>query len=155
VEPRSGGANGDYQVIATFPAPVTATGASLTSGSGSVGQFSVAGSQVTMQLSGVTNAQTATIAINDVSDGVNFGCVNIPLAVLVGDTNGNRAVTATDIGQVKAASGQPVTASNFRLDVTASGGSINASDIGLVKSLSGTQLPPAAQVEALSESAQR
>jgi hypothetical protein len=34
-----------------------------------------------------------------------------------------------------------VTQSNFRLDVTASGGAINASDIGLVKSRSGTQLP--------------
>jgi len=42
---------------------------------------------------------------------------------------------------VKAQSGQAVTGSNFRLDVTANGGSISASDIGLVKSKSGTQLP--------------
>jgi hypothetical protein len=46
-----------------------------------------------------------------------------------------------DIGQVKSQSGQAVTASNIRSDVTASGGGINASDIGLVKSRSGTQLP--------------
>ena len=64
------------------------------------------------------------------------------MAILIGDTNGNGTVNATDIGQTKAQSGQAVTGSNFRLDVTVSGGSINASDIGLVKSRSGTQLPP-------------
>jgi hypothetical protein len=95
-----------------------------------------------MLVSGVANAQTATITIDNVNDGVNFGCVNIPFAVLLGDTNGNGSVTASDVGQVKSGSGQPVTGSNFRLDVTASGGNINASDIGLVKSRSGTQLPP-------------
>jgi hypothetical protein len=60
---------------------------------------------------------------------------------LVGDTNGNRSVNTTDIGQVKAASGQSVSGANFRLDVTASGGTINSSDISLVKSKSGAQLP--------------
>ena len=63
------------------------------------------------------------------------------MAILVGDTNGNGSVTASDIGQTKAQSGQPTTAANFRTDVNANG-SITASDIGLVKSMSGTALPP-------------
>jgi hypothetical protein len=39
-----------------------------------------------------------------------------------------------------AKSGQPVTANNFREDVTVNG-AINSSDIGLVQSKSGTALP--------------
>ena len=66
------------------------------------------------------------------------------MGILVGDTNGNGSVSSSDIAQVKALSGQTVTSTNFRSDVTASGGTINASDVGLVKSKSGTSLPPAA-----------
>jgi hypothetical protein len=64
------------------------------------------------------------------------------VAVLIGDTNASRSVTATDVGEVKSRSGQAVSNTNFRTDVTASGGSINAGDIGLVKSKSGAVLPP-------------
>jgi len=49
-------------------------------------------------------------------------------------------VNATDVGQTKAQSGQPVTGANFRQDMTPNG-NINASDIGLVKSQSGQSLP--------------
>ena len=72
---------------------------------------------------------------------MNTGDIVIPFRVLLGDTNGNGAVTASDIGQVKSQSGQAVLEANFRSDVTVNGGSINSSDIGLVKSRSGTQLP--------------
>jgi hypothetical protein len=50
-------------------------------------------------------------------------------------------VNASDVGQTKANSGQPVDASNFRTDVMVSG-SINGSDVALVKSKAGTFLPP-------------
>ena len=60
--------------------------------------------------------------------------------MLVGDINGSKTVNASDIGAVKAQSGVPVTATNFRADVAVSGG-ITASDIGLVKSRSGQSVP--------------
>jgi len=63
------------------------------------------------------------------------------MGVLVGDTNGNALVNASDISQTKSQVGQPVTGSNFREDVNANG-LINASDVALVKSNSGTALPP-------------
>jgi hypothetical protein len=59
---------------------------------------------------------------------------------LVGDTNANRAVNASDVSQTKGQSGQPVTASNFRNDVNANG-SINAGDINIVKANSGHSIP--------------
>ena len=75
------------------------------------------------------------------SDGLNMANLAVPMGVLLGDTNGNGSVSASDVGQTKAQSGQPVTAGNFRTDVNVSG-SISASDIGLVKAQSGTSLTP-------------
>ena len=67
------------------------------------------------------------------------------MRVLAGDTNGNGSVSASDVAQVKAQSGQTVTAANFRLDVNASGGSISASDVSLVKSKSGNTVPASSE----------
>ncbi len=64
----------------------------------------------------------------------------VSMKMLIGDTNGNSAVSASDIGQTKGQAGVPVTGANFRQDVTANG-SITASDIGLVKSRSGASVP--------------
>jgi len=75
-----------------------------------------------------------------VSDGVNFGNVPVSMGVLLGDTNGNGSVNASDVGQTKGQSGQSVTGANFREDVNSSG-SVNAADVSLVKASVGTVLP--------------
>ena len=54
----------------------------MTSGIGSVGSFSVSGAQVTVNLTGVTNAQTITVTLGNVNDGVDFGDVPVPMGVL-------------------------------------------------------------------------
>ncbi len=141
IECRTGGATDDHQVIMTFPSAVSLTSASVTAGTGSVSNFSVTGAQVTVNLTGVANAQTITITLNNVSDGTNTGNVSVPMGVLLGDTTGNGTVNASDVSLTKLKSGQPVDASNFREDVTVSN-SINSSDVSLVKSKSGTALPP-------------
>ena len=61
------------------------------------------------------------------------------MAVLVGDTNGNGTVNATDVSQTKNQVGQLVTINNFRADVNANG-AINSTDVGVVKSHSGESL---------------
>jgi hypothetical protein len=75
-----------------------------------------------------------------VNDGTISGDVIVPMSFLLGDTNANRLVNASDIGQTKGQSGVPVTAANFRTDVNFNG-FINASDIGQVKAQSGTSVP--------------
>jgi CSLREA domain-containing protein len=140
VECRTGGVNGDHQVIVIFPIPVTVSGVSVTSGTGNVSDFNVSGSQVTVDLTGVANAQTVVLTISGVSNGSSMGNVSIPMGVLLGDTNGNGGVNASDVSQTKARSGQPVDATNFRSDVSVNG-TINASDVSLVKLRSGTALP--------------
>lgn len=141
VECRSGAVAGEHQLLVAFAGPVTMSGASVTAGSASMASSSVSGSIVTINLAGVTDGQRIGVTLANVSDGVNLGSVMVPLGVLAGDTNGNGAVTGTDVSQTKAAAASgTMTAGTFRTDVNASG-SINATDISIVKSKTGTTLP--------------
>ena len=124
----------------TFPSAVSLTSASVTTGTGSVSSFAVSGGQVTVNLTGVSNAQTIVITLFGVNDGTNTTNVNIPMGVLLGDTTGNGSVNASDVSQAKLQSGQAVDTSNFRNDINVNG-SINASDVSSVKLKSGTALP--------------
>jgi CSLREA domain-containing protein len=150
VECRSGGASNDYQLVVTFENPVAVSGTPQatvdsgaatigTGGSGNGGAVNVNGRIVTIPLTNVTNAQVIEVKLTSVTDGINFGPIVLPMAILIGDTTGNGSVNASDVGQTKSRSGQAISALNFRSDVTANG-SINASDIGAVKSKSGTAI---------------
>jgi len=112
--------------------------ASVTSGTGSVSSFSVSGSQVTVNLTGVTNVQTITVTLHNVN---NTGDVPVSMGVLVGDVNGNAAVNASDVSLTKSQVGVAVSGSNFREDVNANG-VINSVDVAQVKANVGTALPP-------------
>jgi hypothetical protein len=142
IECRTGGVNGDHKVIISFANNISVGGASVASSDGQamVSSFSVNGPLVTVDLTKVTNAQTLTITLTNVSDGTNTGNVSLPMAVMEGDTTANGRVNSSDISQTQSQSGQPVTAANFREDVTVNG-LINSSDISLVQSRSGTALP--------------
>jgi hypothetical protein len=141
VECRSGGATNDYQMIINFMTSVTVGSASVTSGTGSVSSFSVSGSQVTVNLTGVTNVQRITVTLHNVNDGTHMGDVPVSMGVLVGDVNGNAAVNASDVSLTKSQVGQAVSGSNFREDVNANG-TISATDVAQVKAEVGTALPP-------------
>ena len=146
IECRSGGANSDYQVVFTFPTAVTLSGASVTHEAGRSGNMAGApivspdGRTVTLNLTNVTDAQTITMTLSGVNNGTSTNDVTVQMSLLVGDTNGNGVVNASDVSQTKSRSGQAVTTANFRSDVVANG-TINASDLALVKSRSGGGAP--------------
>jgi len=138
VEDRSTG--GNYTVVVTFSGNETVTGASVTchnpaTGTGTTGAVGGSGTPViTIPLTGVSNAQTLTVHIAGTTN------ADIPMSILIGDSNGNGTVNAADIAQTKGRSGQAVDGTNFRSDVNANC-AINAGDIGLIKGNSGTSVP--------------
>ena len=138
VEDRSTG--GNYTMVVTFSGNETVTGASVTchnpgTGTGTAGAVGGSGTPViTIPLTGVSNAQTLTVHIAGTTN------VDIPMSILIGDSNGNGTVNAADIAQTKGRTGQAVDATNFRSDVNANC-AINAGDIGLIKGNSGTSVP--------------
>src|SRR5262249_45312450 len=141
IECRTGGTNGDHQIVISFGAPVSFSGATVASGTGSVSSTSGSGTNsVTVNLTGVVNAQNVIVTVNNVNDGTVTAPVSVEMGVVAGDTTGNGVVNSADVTQTQSQSGQTVTAANFREDVTASG-QINSADVTFVRSKSGTGLP--------------
>jgi hypothetical protein len=140
IECRGGGPEGNYLLVFTFMNNVSVQGASVTSGTGSVANFSVVGNQVTVNLTAVTNAQTIVVDLNSVSDGVNTSDVQATMGVLLGDVDGSGRVDSTDVFQVRQQSLQTVNASNFRDDLDLSG-RIDSNDVFGVRQQNLTSLP--------------
>jgi hypothetical protein len=142
VECRTGGATNDYTQVFAFTNNVVSGDASVTSGIGSVSGTPVfSGNTMTVNLTGVANAQTLTVTLSGVTDEFSQVLPDTPVSVnmLIGDTNGNGMVNATDVAQTKGQVGQPVTSSNFRTDVNASG-IISSTDVAIVKAHSGESI---------------
>ena len=143
VECRTGGPNGDFKIVIAFAVTVTVDGnpqAQVVSGTGTVSNVTVNGAVVTVDLTGVSNAQTITLRLFTVNDGTNSGNVDIRMGVLLGDTTANGSTNSSDVSEVKAQSGTATTQSNFRTDVTVNG-VVNSSDVSTTKLVSGTALP--------------
>lgn len=144
IECRSGGANGDHTLVITFTNAVVSGDAAVSSGTGNVaGPPTFSGNAMTVDLTGVANAQVLTVTLSNVMDQFSQTLpeTNIPAAFLVGDTNANGLVNAADVSQTKSQLGQAVTGSNFRTDINVND-IINAADAAIVKANSGTSLPP-------------
>jgi hypothetical protein len=148
IECRSGGVNSDYQVVFTFPTAVTFSGATVTPEPGMLGRMvdgpisNPDGTKVTVNLTAISNAQTITITLTGVSNGGGTSDVSVRMGILIGDTNANGVVNASDVSQTQSESGHALTTSNCRTDV-ATNGSINSTDVSFVQSMSGTGLPGA------------
>jgi len=143
VECRTGGASGDFSVVFKFGNALNSVGfAQVINGNGTVASTSISGSEYTVNLTGVTNAQRVDVVVVDVADsaGNKSPQFQATLSVLRGDTTGDGSVNSADIGQTKSRSGNAVDGTNFRSDVTVDG-NLNSGDIGLVKQNSGTALP--------------
>jgi hypothetical protein len=141
IECRNPGPNNSYQIIISFLNAVTFTSASVTSGTGMVTSTSGNGTPtISTNLAGVTNAQRLIVTLFGVNDGTTTRDIPIRMNILIGDTNGNGSVNASDVSQTKGQSGQAITGFNLREDVNGNG-AINGSDVALVKSKSGTSLP--------------
>ena len=104
------------------------------------GTQSVAGAVVTVNLSGVTDAQTIMITLINVNDGTSSGDVTFPMAILRGDTNGDRFVNSGDALQTRSRAGQAADGTNFRSDINADG-LINSGDTTIVRANAGAFVP--------------
>ena len=141
IECRSGGASNNYQLVITFLNTVTFTSASVTSGTGSVSSTAGNGTTVvTVNLTGVTNAQKITITLFGVNDGTTVKDIPFRMGVLLGDTNADRFVNSGDALQTRSGAGQATSVINFRSDVNIDG-VINSGDTTIVRARAGTTLP--------------
>jgi hypothetical protein len=140
IEPRTGGAGGNHQIVVTFASPVTAGAASIDSGNGNISNFNASGSELTLNLDSVADQQSMVISVSGMSDGTNAGTLSIPVSFLVGDANGDGTINSADATLTRNGSGQSADATNFRMDFNTDG-TINSADATLVRALSGHFIP--------------
>ena len=149
IECRSGGANNDYTMIFRFTNPLSnVTGASVTSGTGSVSSSGIDSSDAhnyIVNLTGVTDAQIITVSLGNVRDsaGNSVSAISASMNVLAGDTNADTRVNVGDTNETKSNSGSLTNQNNFRTDVNLDG-RINVGDVNFVKAHSGSSGRPAA-----------
>ena len=144
MECRAVGGGGNHTLVITFSNNVVSGNAAVTTGTGSVAGAPVfSGNTMTVNLTGVANAQTVTVTLSNVTDvfAQVLASASLSASFLVGDTNGDTFVNAGDSLQTRNRSGQVTDGTNFRSDVNADG-FINSGDTTGVRSRSGTSLPP-------------
>jgi len=132
VEPRAIGSG--HRIVFTFNNPVTSTGSvSLVNTPGPSGSAAavIDNNTVVVTLTGLADNARATVSLTGVNNTLN---TSVSLGFLVGDVNGLRSVTASDLSAIKAsiAGSQPVTAQNFRHDINTSG-TISGSDLSAAR----------------------
>ncbi len=130
-------------MVVTFANNVVSGNASLTSGMGSVaGSPTFSGNTMTVNLTGVSNAQTITLNLSNVTDEFSQVLADTTLnaSFLLGDTNGDRSVNAGDALQTRNRAGQATDSSNFRSDVNLDG-FVNSGDTVIVRARSGDAVP--------------
>ncbi len=128
-EPRAGPA---HAIVFTFLDAVTSAGTvAVTEGTAAAGTPTFSGNQVTVPLTGVTDAQYVTLTVSNVAlAGGGTGAGTVRIGFLVGDVSQNRVVTVGDLAQVNAQLAQPVTAANYLADINANG-TLTVADKGL------------------------
>ncbi len=98
--------------------------------------------QVTVNLTNVSNAQTLAVNLLGVSDSMGHsGNVAIPMSVLIGYVNFTGLVDGNDVSAVQSHTRQPVDNTNFQYDVNTSGGLIDGNDVSLTQAHTRTSLP--------------
>ncbi|MEY2481325.1 MAG: hypothetical protein QOI04_2252 [Verrucomicrobiota bacterium] len=152
IECRAPGANNSYQLVYTFDRTVSSPGnASVTQGTASLAQPAADATnpsigpmpnQVTVNVTGVSNAQHLIVTLSNVRDSSGGILASIParMDVLLGDVNSDGFVLSGDYTITRQRSGTPVDQSSFRYDVNADG-FILSGDYTIVRQQSGTQLP--------------
>ena len=145
IEDRSGGSKGRFTVEFTFNNELASVG-SVTTSCGIV-QGSVIDSsdphRFIVNLRNVTcNAEDVTVTLHNVTDRTSNTILSSEavMSLLLGDVDGDGAVTNADFAIEKADQGQTTDENNFRADIDASG-SIDRRDARTVKQQIGTSLP--------------
>ncbi|MFL6529467.1 MAG: dockerin type I repeat-containing protein, partial [Chthoniobacterales bacterium] len=83
--------------------------------------------------------QRVVVMLSNVQDtsGNTFDPISVPMDVLLGDVNADRAVNSADATVARNGSGQLTSSANFRSDVNLDG-VINSADATLVRNASGS-----------------
>ena len=138
----AGASHSDHSIVVAFARDLASGSAAVTSGSGAiVAAPSISSDTMTIDLTGVVDAQTLTLTLSDLIDTTGRAMPETTLRVsfLFGDANGDAAVNSADVIQLRNRFGHAIDNTNFPFDVNVDG-SINAADSTIVRAASGKSI---------------
>ncbi|MBL8520104.1 MAG: hypothetical protein JNK75_05465 [Betaproteobacteria bacterium] len=139
IEPRGIGAG--HTLHFRFDGQITVAGNAASSNHlmapTGIATTAISGNDVIVTLTGIPNAARVKVDLTGVNGSAT---ATAALGFLLGDVNGNRSTSNTDVSAVKARAGQAVVQENFRNDLNASG-TVTAADVAAAKAKSGSALP--------------
>jgi hypothetical protein len=115
----------------------------VTTGVGSVsGMPTINGDTVTVNLTGVGNAQKIIVTLSNVTDayGRALASAKVPIGILLADVDGNQIVDNKDVNNVSGKVAASASLTNFRDDVNVDG-SITQTDVSITQNQVGTSIP--------------
>jgi uncharacterized protein (DUF1800 family) len=127
-------------IVITFDKAVNGGTAAVTAGTATVnGPPAFSNNSMLVSLTGVTNAQSVTLTLSNVTDtlGGTLASTTVFFRVLEGDVNGTGSVTVGDVNLCKFRLGLPVTYATFRADINKDN-SIGTGDINFAKARNNT-----------------
>jgi kumamolisin len=133
--------NEALQLVFTFDQAMSSGMAEVTTGTGSVtGTPTFNGDTMTVNLTGVTDAQNLTVTVSGLNG--TSGTATLTFGVLEGDVNGDGYVNSPDLAAVRNAVGEVAGNSNFtpRADINEDG-YVNSPDLAQVRNHVGHELP--------------
>lgn len=95
---------------------------------------------MTVNLTGVSNAQRIVVTLSNVNDGTVTSNVSAEMGVLLGEVNSNGLVDGNDVSAVQSHTRQFVNSDNFRFDVNANA-LIDGNDVSMTQGQRRTSLP--------------
>jgi hypothetical protein len=124
--------NEDLQIVFTFNGPIFSAIPSLPADEGAVSTVSYSGNTMTVNLTGVSDAQLVTLALANIN--ASTASTDITFGVLLGDINGDGAVNAQDVTIDRNAVESVAGTSGFNpgTDVNMDG-AVNAQDVTIVR----------------------
>ncbi|MEO8304922.1 MAG: DUF1800 family protein [Betaproteobacteria bacterium] len=140
VEPRNGP---NQTIVFKFDRTIVAGSATVIEGVATKGTVQFSGTEMIVNLTGVTNQQYVTVSVSGVngSDGSTAGTGAARVGYLAGDVNQSGVVTLADLGLTNAQVAQLVTSANFLKDVNASG-TLSLADKGIVNTTLAKAITP-------------
>jgi len=139
VECRNGG---PQKVVVTYDKAIGGTPVVALS-SGTLGAVTMAGTDLTINLSGVADGACVTVTIDGITcdtGGTAAATHSVKVLSLYGDVNANKLVNVNDVNLMKSKSNLAVDATTAKYDLNVNG-IINVNDVNICKSRSNVTTP--------------
>jgi hypothetical protein len=145
IESRPAAAGGAHQLVFAFSNPIAAATASVTGGTAAIASSVISGTEVLVNLTGVTDGGKVTVTLTNITDASSnvLPAAALTVGFLLGDVNRDGVVNALDTSAVRSlvTTPGPISSINVTGDLKLDG-KLTVADSAVVKANLGHSVAP-------------